>query len=83
MDSMSVTAWPKMYEYYQQSVLRNPRSPSYWLSIGAMFYMASQPRDSFDGVARSINLNPFLWESWYNVGVLVSLDVPQPWYLCR
>lgn len=68
----------KVHHYYLQSVYRNGRVPSCWLSIGVMYYIVDQPRDSIDGLSRAIRLNPILWEAWYNIGVLVSFDVLRP-----
>lgn len=79
MDSMSAIAMRKAHEYYQRSIHRNGRSPSCWLSIARFFYMMGQPRDSLDNLARAMRLNPFRWEFWYNLGVLVSFSVPRPW----
>lgn len=83
MDSMRIKTMRKVHDYYQQSVYRNGRVPSYWLSIAVMYYIFGQPRDSLDNLTRAIKLNPFLWESWYNIGVLVSSDVLRAQYRCR
>lgn len=73
--SLSFRAIRKMIEYYQQSVYRNNRVPSYWLSIAIVYYMIDQPHDSLDALSRAFRLNTSIWESYYNLGVLVSSDV--------
>lgn len=44
--------------------------------------MIDQPRDSLEALFKAIRLNPSMWESYYNLGVLVSSDmttaVPAP-----
>lgn len=62
------------YECYQQSVYWNSRIPSYWVSIAVMYYVNEQARDSLECLSRAIRLTPFQWETWYNLGVLVSFD---------
>lgn len=58
--------------YFQQAVYRNPQSPQIWTSVANLFYHIHQFRDSLDALSRSFRLNPFIYQSWYNLGVLVS-----------
>lgn len=75
VDSMRTRAMRKTLNCYQQSVYRNNRAPYYWLSIAIVYYMIDQPRDSLEALSRAIRLNPSMWESYYNLGVLVSSNI--------
>ncbi|EUC45948.1 hypothetical protein COCMIDRAFT_25927 [Bipolaris oryzae ATCC 44560] len=44
--------------------------PDVWITIGVLYFKLNQYRDSLDAIARSIRLNGYTWESWYNLGVL-------------
>lgn len=71
---MRAEALGKACECYKQSTSRKPRRPSYWMSIAIVYYMINQPSASLDSLARAIKLNPFIWQSWYNLAILVSSD---------
>lgn len=70
---MSQQKYPKAYEAYQQAVYRDGRNPTFWCSIGVLYYQINQYRDALDAYSRAIRLNPFISEVWYDLGTLVSL----------
>lgn len=79
---MSQQKYPKAYEAYQQAVYRDGRNPTFWCSIGVLYYQINQYRDALDAYSRAIRLNPYISEVWYDLGTLVSLIVPEdPLYL--
>jgi tetratricopeptide (TPR) repeat protein len=70
---MSQQKYPKAYEAYQQAVYRDGRNPTFWCSIGVLYYQINQYRDALDAYSRAIRLNPYISEVWYDLGTLVSL----------
>ena len=69
---MSQQKYPKAYEAYQQAVYRDGRNPTFWCSIGVLYYQINQYRDALDAYSRAIRLNPNISEVWYDLGTLVS-----------
>lgn len=69
---MSQAKYPKAYEAYQQAVYRDGRNPTFWCSIGVLYYQINQYRDALDAYSRAIRLNPYISEVWYDLGTLVS-----------
>lgn len=69
---MQLTKYPKAYEAYQQAVYRDGRNPTFWCSIGVLYYQINQYRDALDAYSRAIRLNPNISEVWYDLGTLVS-----------
>lgn len=67
---MSQQKYPKAYEAYQQAVYRDGRNPTFWCSIGVLYYQINQYRDALDAYSRAIRLNPFISEVWYDLGTL-------------
>lgn len=67
---MSLTKYPKAYEAYQQAVYRDGRNPTFWCSIGVLYYQINQYRDALDAYSRAIRLNPYISEVWYDLGTL-------------
>lgn len=70
---MSQQKFPKAYEAYQQAVYRDGRNPTFWCSIGVLYYQINQYRDALDAYSRAIRLNPYISEVWYDLGTLVRL----------
>lgn len=70
---MSQQKYPKAYEAYQQAVYRDGRNPTFWCSIGVLYYQINQYRDALDAYSRAIRLNPYISEVWYDLGTLVRL----------
>ena len=71
---MSQQKYSKAYEAYQQAVYRDGRNPTFWCSIGVLYYQINQYRDALDAYSRAIRLNPYISEVWYDLGTLVSFD---------
>src|SRR5689334_17260092 len=67
---MAQQKFPKAYEAYQQAVYRDGRNPTFWCSIGVLYYQINQYRDALDAYSRAIRLNPYLSEVWYDLGTL-------------
>lgn len=67
---MSQAKYPKAYEAYQQAVYRDGRNPTFWCSIGVLYYQINQYRDALDAYSRAIRLNPYISEVWYDLGTL-------------
>ncbi len=72
---MSLQKYPKAYEAYQQAVYRDGRNPTFWCSIGVLYYQINQYRDALDAYSRAIRLNPNISEVWYDLGTLVSNSI--------
>jgi glucose repression mediator protein len=52
------------------SSYRDGRNPTYWCSIGVLYYQINQYRDALDAYTRAIRLNPYISEVWYDLGTL-------------
>ena len=52
------------YNAYQQAVYRDGRNPTFWCSIGVLYYQINQYSDSLDAYGRALRLNPYLPEVW-------------------
>jgi cytochrome c-type biogenesis protein CcmH/NrfG len=76
---MAQQKFPKAYEAYQQAVYRDGRNPTFWCSIGVLYYQINQYRDALDAYSRAIRLNPYISEVWYDLGTLVRLAVQNRW----
>jgi len=51
-------------------VYRDSSNPTFWCSIGVLYYQINQYRDALDAYSRAIRLNPYLSEVWYDLGTL-------------
>jgi cytochrome c-type biogenesis protein CcmH/NrfG len=78
---MAQQKFPKAYEAYQQAVYRDGRNPTFWCSIGVLYYQINQYRDALDAYSRAIRLNPYISEVWYDLGTLVRLLLTIQWPL--
>lgn len=67
---MAGQRYNKAYEAYQQAVYRDGRNPTFWCSIGVLYYQINQYRDALDAYSRAIRLNPYISEVWFNLGSL-------------
>jgi general transcriptional corepressor CYC8 len=67
---MTQQKYRKAYDAYQQAIYRDGRNPTFWCSIGVLYYQINQPRDALDAYSRAIRLNPYLSEVWYDLGTL-------------
>ena len=78
---MSQSKYPKAYEAYQQAVYRDGRNPTFWCSIGVLYYQINQYRDALDAYSRAIRLNPYISEVWYDLGTLVCQIWKRKWII--
>lgn len=53
------------YNSYQQAVYRDGRNPTFWCSIGVLYYQINQYPDALDAYGRALRLNPYIPEVWY------------------
>ena len=67
---MTQQQYKKAFDAYQQAVLRDARNPTFWCSIGVLYYQINQYRDALDAYGRAIRLNPYLSEVWFDLGTL-------------
>lgn len=67
---MAEQDYNRAYEAYQQAVYRDARNPTFWCSIGVLYYQINQYRDALDAYSRAIRLNPNISEVWYDLGTL-------------
>lgn len=67
---MAQQKYRSAYDAYQQAVFRDGRNPTFWCSIGVLYYQINQYKDALDAYSRAIRLNPFLSEVWYDLGTL-------------
>src|SRR5271154_1651745 len=67
---MAQQKFPKAYEAYQQAVYRDGRNPTFWCSIGVLYYNINQYRDALDAYSRAIRINPYISEVWFDLGSL-------------
>ncbi|XEU97683.1 hypothetical protein FSHL1_002969 [Fusarium sambucinum] len=67
---MLVQDYKKALECFQKTTDIQPRCPSFWISIGILFFNTRQYEDSLEALARSVKLNSNIYETWYNLGVL-------------
>ncbi|KAJ3311826.1 hypothetical protein HDV04_003566 [Boothiomyces sp. JEL0838] len=58
------------YNAYQQAVYRDGRNPTFWCSIGVLYYQINQYSDALDAYSRAIRLNPYISEVWFDLGTL-------------
>lgn len=79
---MSQQKYPKAYEAYQQAVYRDGKNPTFWCSIGVLYYQINQYRDALDAYSRAIRLNPYISEVWYDLGTLVSFQAIATLFVC-
>lgn len=68
--SSAASAPTEAHEAYQRAVYTNERDPTYWCSIGVLYYYNNQYHDALGTSSRELQLNPALSEIWYNLGIL-------------
>src|ERR1700694_4892656 len=67
---MAGQKYNKTYKAYQQAVYSHGRNPTFWCSIGILYFQISQYRDALDACSRAIRINPYISEVWFNLGSL-------------
>ena len=63
---MAQQKYNEAYNAYQQAVYRDGRNPTFWCSIGVLYYQINQYPDALDAYGRAIRINPYLSEVWYD-----------------
>jgi len=49
---------------------RNDRNPTFWNSIGVLYFQINQFHDALDAYLRAIRINPYISEVWFDIGRL-------------
>lgn len=65
---MAGQKYNKAYEAYQQAIYRDGRNPSFWCSIGVLYFQINQLQDARDAYSRTIN--PYISDVWFDLGSL-------------
>lgn len=67
---MAQQNYNKAYEAYQQAVYRDSKNPTFWCSIGLLYFQINQYRDALDAYSKAIRINPNISEVWFDLGAL-------------
>jgi tetratricopeptide (TPR) repeat protein len=67
---MALQKYSDAYNAYQQAVYRDGRNATFWCSIGVLYYQINQFTDALDAYGRSLRLNPYIPEVWFDLGTL-------------
>lgn len=67
---MAGQKYNKAYEAYQQAVYRHGRNPTFWCSIGVLYFQINQYRDALDAYSSAIRIKPYISEVWFDLGSL-------------
>ncbi|KIM57902.1 hypothetical protein SCLCIDRAFT_129306, partial [Scleroderma citrinum Foug A] len=67
---MAGQKYNKAYEAYQQAVYHDGRNPTFWCSIGVLYFQINQFRDALDAYSRAICINPYISEVWFDLSSL-------------
>ncbi|KLP11417.1 uncharacterized protein FFB20_12586 [Fusarium fujikuroi] len=52
------------------AIYQESRCPSFWITLGILYFNIGQSRDCLDALTKAVELNAHIWEPWYNLGVL-------------
>ena len=69
---MELNKKTQAYTAYQSAVYIDSRCPTFWLSVGLLYYRVKQYSDCLEAFSHAIRLNPYVPLVWRNLGVLVS-----------
>ena len=67
---MADQKYNKAYEAYQQAVYHDGRNPTFWCSIGVLYFQINQCRDTLDAYSGVIGINPYTSEVRFDLGSL-------------
>lgn len=45
-------------------------NPTFWCSIGVLYFQINQFRDTLDAYSRAIHINPYISQVWFDLGSL-------------
>ncbi|TDL13750.1 hypothetical protein BD410DRAFT_365540 [Rickenella mellea] len=65
---MAGQKYNEAYEAYQQAVYRDGRNPTFWCSIGVLYFQINQYHDALDACSRAIRINPYISDVWFDLG---------------
>ncbi|KAG2066822.1 hypothetical protein BDR04DRAFT_1159834 [Suillus decipiens] len=54
----------------QQAVYCDGRNPTFWCSIGVLYFQINQFHDTLDAYSHAICINPYISEVWFDLGSL-------------
>ena len=57
----------KANEPYQQAVNQDGHNPTFWCSIGVLYFQISQYRNALDAYSRAICINLYISEVWFDL----------------
>ncbi|KAF3070199.1 General transcriptional corepressor ssn6 [Trichoderma lentiforme] len=68
--SMLQRDYTHAHEYLQQAAYRSPLSPQIYLVVANMYYHAKRFIQSREAISHAIQLTPYFYMPWYNLGIL-------------
>lgn len=63
-------AYAKSQASFQNAIYKNPNSYVYWVSIGVLYALSTQPHDAFECFIKASNLQSDGFETWFNMAIL-------------
>ncbi|KAI1039544.1 hypothetical protein LB505_002594 [Fusarium chuoi] len=70
---MKAEDYERAYQCLRTAIYLESRCPSFWITLGILYFNIGQSRDCLDALTKAVELNAHIWEPWYNLGVLVRL----------
>lgn len=70
---MKAENYERAHECLQTAIYFESRCPSFWITLGILYFNIGQSRECLDTLTKAVELNAHIWEPWYNLGVLVRL----------
>ncbi|EUC54689.1 transcriptional corepressor Cyc8, putative [Rhizoctonia solani AG-3 Rhs1AP] len=67
---MAGQKYQKAYKLYQQAAYCNGCNPTFWYSIGVLYYNINRFLDPLDAYLHAIHINPYTSEVWFDLGSL-------------
>ncbi|KAF4440829.1 General transcriptional corepressor ssn6 [Fusarium acutatum] len=67
---MTIEDYERAYESLEPAISLEPLCPSFWITLGILYFNIGQSRHCLHALTKVVELNAHLWEPWYNLGVL-------------
>ncbi|CVK91765.1 uncharacterized protein FPRN_09599 [Fusarium proliferatum] len=67
---MRAEDYERAYQCLQIAIYVESRCPSFWITLGILYFDIGQSRDCLDALTKAVELNAHIWEPWYNLSVL-------------
>ena len=67
---MAGQKYNKAYKVYQQAIYRDGRNPTFWHSIGVLYFQINQFRDALAAYSRAIHISLYIFEVWFDLSSL-------------